>query len=57
MPQKKKTLYIGVQEGNLALLDERFDEAMFRKVASDMLMMHKVDLSMINKNDYIMELY
>lgn len=39
------------------LLNEKFNEEMFRKISYDMLTMHGVDLNTINKNEYIMELY
>ena len=55
--KEQKVFYLGVQEGNMLLLNEKFDEAMFRKVSHDMLTMHKVDLNTINRNDYLMELY
>ncbi|MDE5630292.1 MAG: hypothetical protein K2I70_01705, partial [Bacilli bacterium] len=55
--KKSKTFYLSIQEGNMMLLDNHFDEAMFQKVSSDMLVMHKVDVNNLNKKDYIMELY
>ncbi len=54
---KSKIFYVAIQQGNMMLLDNRFDEAMFRKTSADMLVMHKVDLNTINSKDYIMELY
>ena len=57
MFRNEKIFYFGVQKGKIMLLNESFNEAMFRKVSNDMLTMHKVDLNTINRNDYIMELY
>lgn len=55
--QPSKVFYLGTQDGNMMLLNEKFNEEMFRKVSYDMLTMHGVDLNTINKNEYIMELY
>ena len=54
---KSKIFYVAIQQGKMMLLDERFDDNMFRKVSLDMLAMHKVDIDNINRKDYIMELY
>lgn len=57
MLAKSKIFYVAIQQGNMMLLDDRFDEAMFRKVSEDMLVMHKVDLNTVNSKDYTMELF
>ena len=57
MFQSQKTYYLGTQDGKLLLLNESFNEAMFRKISNDVLLMHKVDLNTIDKKDYTMELY
>lgn len=57
MFKEQKTFYLGTQDGKLIILNENFNETMFRKVSNDMLTMHRVDLSNINSSDYIMELY
>ena len=55
--QAPKVFYLGSQSGKLMLLNENFGEDMFRKVSQDMLTRHKVDMTTINRNEYIMELY
>lgn len=55
--EKQRVFYLGTQEDKLLLLNESFNEAMFRKVSSDMLVMHKVDLDEVDRRDYIMKLY
>ena len=57
MFQSQKTYYLATQDGKLLLLNERFNEAIFRKISNDVLLMHKVDLNTIDKKDYTMELY
>lgn len=57
MFQPQRTYYLGSQEGKLLLLNENFNETMFKKISNDMLIMHKIDLNTINKKDYMMELY
>ena len=52
----QKIFYIGIQQGKIMLLDNNFNENMFKKVSQDMLAMHKVDLNSINPKDYSMEL-
>lgn len=52
-----KVFYIALQKGEMMILGDNFNEEMFRKVSTDMLTMHNVDLNTINKNEYIMELY
>lgn len=54
---KSKVFYLAIQEGKMMILGNDFNESMFRKVSSDMLAMHKVDLDKINPKDFIMELY
>jgi len=55
--QPSKVFYLGTQDGKLLLLNENFGEDMFRKVSQDMLIRHKVDMTTINRSEYIMELY
>lgn len=52
-----KVFYIAIQKGEMMILDEKFNEEIFEKVSTDMLTMHGIDISTINKNEYIMELY
>ena len=49
MFQSQKTYYLATQDGKLLLLNERFNEAIFRKISNDVLLMHKVDLNTIDK--------
>ena len=55
--QNKKIFYFGTQENKLLLLNQDFNEALFKKISYDMLTMHKVDLNSINSKDYMMQLY
>lgn len=55
--QSQKVFYMGVQKGKMMLLTENFDENTFRKISKNMLNMHKVDFSTIDRKDYIMQLY
>ncbi len=52
----QKVYYLAVQSGNLILLGNNFNEAMFNKTSVDMLTMHKVDLNTVITKDYVMEL-
>ena len=51
-----KIFYIGIQKERILLLDNNFNEEMFKKVSNDMLVMHKVDINNKNEDDYIMHL-
>lgn len=53
---KLKTFFVACQENKLILLTDEFNEALFRKTANDMLKMHKVDMTNLNRKDYFMEL-
>ncbi len=62
MPPKKlfgeqKVFYFGSQDNKLLLLNDSFNENTFRKIQNDMFVMHKVDITTINWNEYKMELY
>lgn len=52
-----KVFYFGSQNGNLLLLNNKFNEEAYKKIQNDMFVMHKVDILSINWNDYKMELY
>ena len=51
-----KIFYIGIQNERIMLLENGFNEDMFKKTSQDMLVMHKVDVNNINKDDYYMQL-
>ena len=51
-----KIFYIGIQDKHIMLLENEFNEDMFKKTSQVMLTMHKVDLNSINKKDYYMQL-
>lgn len=53
----KRVYYFGISKGQLNLLDEKFNDDMFKKISYDMLTMHKVDINSENPNDYVIELY
>lgn len=55
--KQSKVFYIAIQKGEMMILDNNFNNEMFKKVSLDMLTMHGVDISAINKNEYVMELY
>ena len=52
----QKIFYIAIQKEKIMLLENNFNENVFKKVSQDMLVMHKVDLKGINTKDYVMEL-
>ncbi len=55
--KKKKTFFVGYQQNNLMLLGNGFNDILFRKTSDDMLKMHNVDMSSLNKKSYFMQLY
>ena len=54
--KSERTFYIAIQNKQIILLDNNFNDTLFKKTSTDMLTMHKVDQNKINKNDYLMQL-
>ena len=52
----EKIFYIAIQHKKIMLLENNFNEDLFKKTSHDMLVMHKVDLNTVNQNDYFMQL-
>lgn len=54
---KQKVFYFGSRDNKLLLLNDSFNENIFRQYQNEMFLMHKVDINTINWSEYKMELY